>query len=94
MIPDDEVLKDALFHFVMYRFWLARSMTGEQGSAQQYMYHQQQYSHMGKRAVARLNMPTVDGLENIKNLTQRLVPRSNLYDTAFSRLSNRENIRF
>jgi hypothetical protein len=91
MIPDDEVLKDAIFHFVMYRYFLSRSMIHEQGSERHYTYHQSQYSHLGKRAVARLNMPTIDGLENIKNLTQRLVPRSNLYDSAFSRLSNREN---
>jgi len=91
MIPDDEVLKEALLHHALYRFWLSRAMSHEQGSIRQYQFHQQMYSHMSRRAVARLNMPTIDGMENIKNLTQRLVPRSNLYDTAFSRISNREN---
>jgi|32_taG_2_1085360.scaffolds.fasta_scaffold32715_2 hypothetical protein len=94
LIPDDEVLKDALFHFCMYRFWMSRSMSHEQGTLQQYRFHLQMYDHMGKRAVARLNFPDLDQMENLSNYNQRLVPRSNLYDSAFSRLSNRENINF
>jgi hypothetical protein len=94
MIPDDEVLKDALFHFAMYRYWMSRSIMQEQGSMQRMRYHQQMYTHNSKRAAARLNMPDTDGWENLKNLTQRLVPRSNFYDSGFSRISNRENIKF
>lgn len=94
LIPDDEVLKDALFHFCMYRFWMARSMAHEQGAINQYRFHLRMYSHMSKRAVARLNYPDIDLMENIKNNNQRLVPRANFYDRGFSQLSNREDISF
>jgi hypothetical protein len=94
LIPDDEVLKDALFHFCMYRFWMSRSMAHEQGAISQYRFHLQMYDHLSKRAVGRLNFPDLDMMENIKNNNQRLVPRSNFYDRGFSQLSNRENLKY
>ena len=94
LIPDDEVLMDALFHFCMYRFWMSRSMAHEQGTIQQFRFHLQMYSHLSKRAAARLNFPDLDMMENLKNNNQRLVPRSNFYETGFSQLSNRENLKY
>lgn len=94
LIPDNEDLKDALFHFCMYRWWMSRMTYKEEGSGQQMAFHEQKYKTLTRKASANLSMPDIDTLENIKNTKDRLVPRTNMYDSAFSRLSNRENIDF
>jgi hypothetical protein len=92
MVPDDENLKDALYHFCMYRWWLSRSTYKEEGADRQMMFHYKQYELLAKKAVANLNSPDTDTMENIKNYRDRLVPRSNMYDKGFGPLSNRENL--
>jgi hypothetical protein len=94
LVPDNEDLKDALFHFCMYRWWMSRLTYKEQGSQQQMQWHYQQYNILGKKAAANLNTPDIDALENIKNTRNRLVPREYFYDKGFGQLSNRENIDF
>jgi hypothetical protein len=94
MIPDNENLKDALFHFCMYRFWMSRLHMKEEGTQNLMQFHLRQYSAIGKKAVGEINKPDVDQMENIKNFTQRLVPRANFYDKAFSQLNNRENLTY
>lgn len=94
MIPDNENLKDALFHFCMYRFWMSRMHMKEEGTSNIMQFHLRQYSVIGRKAVGEINKPDIDQMENIKNMTQRLVPRSNFYDNGFSQLSNRENLRY
>lgn len=94
LVPDNEDLKDALFHFCMYRWWMSRLTYKEEGSQQQMMFHKQQYDVLKRKAVGNLNSPDVDALENIKNTRNRLVPREYFYDRGFGQLSNRENIDF
>ena len=94
LVPDNEDLKDALFHFCMYRWWMSRLTYKEEGSNQQMLFHKQQYDILKRKAAANLNSPDIDELENIKNTRNRLVPRENFYDKGFGQLSNRENIDF
>ncbi len=94
MIPDNENLKDAIFHFCMYRFWLSRMHTKEEGTTNLMQFHLRQYSAIGRKAVGEINKPDIDQMENIKNMTQRLMPRSNFYDRGFSQLGNRENLTY
>jgi hypothetical protein len=94
LVPDNEDLKDALFHFCMYRWWMSRMTYKEEGSSQQMQFHLQQYRTLGKKAAANLTTPDIDSMENIKNFSNRLVPREYFYDKGFGQLSNRENIDF
>jgi hypothetical protein len=92
MVPDNENLKDALYHFCMYRWWLSRDTYKEEGAQQRAMFHYRQYEVLGKRAVADLNSPSLDLLENIKNYRDRLIPRENMFEKGFGPLSNQENL--
>ncbi len=94
LVPDNENLKEALFHYCMYRWWMSRMTYKEEGSERQMSYHLQQYQVLVRRSVAELNTPSIDTMENIKNYRDRLIPRTNFYDNGFSQLSNRENIDF
>lgn len=94
LIPDNEDLKMALFHFAMYRWWMARSFQKEQASISQVRFHKREFELLRQRAKAQISSPDLDKMENIKNWSQRLVPRSNFYDRGFSNLTNRERIDF
>lgn len=94
LVPDNEDLKDALFHFCMYRWWMSRMTYKEQGAGQQMNYHKTEYMYLGAKAVGNINSPDIDTLENIKNNRNRLVPREYFYDNGFSQLSGREDINF
>ena len=41
-----------------------------------------------------LNLPTIDKLENLKNINNHLVPRNNRYSQLFQTLNNQENVGF
>lgn len=92
LIPDDENLKEALFHYCMYRYHMSRIPTKENESRM--TFHLKQYELLKAKAQANLNQPTVDQMENIKNMTSRLVPRTNRFEGFFSQLTNKENIGF
>lgn len=94
LVPDNEDLKDALFHFCMYRWWMSRMTYKEQGSERQMQFHLMQYKNLGKKAAANLTTPDLDTMENIKDFTNRLVPRQHFYDKGFGQLGNRENLRY
>lgn len=94
LIPDEENLKQAIFHYCMYRWFMSRAMAKEEGTERIMSFHYNEYKILAAKARGNLMMPDVDQLENIKNMTQRLVPRSNFYDNGFSQMSNRENIDF
>ena len=94
MIPDNEKLKQALFHFAMFRHSLSRAMAKEEGMMNMAEYHRSRFNLLSAQAKGQLMLPDIDTMENLKNANQRLVPRANFYDRAFSNLSNKENINF
>lgn len=94
MIPDNEELKMALFHFCLYRWWMARSIFKEQATFRERQIHYREWARLKRSAVAKLNRPDTDIMERIKSTRNRLVPRENFYDRGFSNLTNREDISF
>lgn len=94
MVPDNESLKMALFHFCMYRWFMQRMMMKEDGAGNIMNFHKQEFLTYSKKAKADLTSPDLDEMENIKNTMSRLVPRSNFYDRGFFNFSNREDIVF
>jgi hypothetical protein len=39
LIPDDESLKEAIFHYVLYRYWLQKDMMKEEGAEKRMKFH-------------------------------------------------------
>ena len=94
LIPDDEYLKEAIFHYILYRYWLSKSMMMEEGSAQQVQFHLKMWNQLKAQAAGQLNKPDVNELENIKSQMGALVPRVSKFQQLFLTLGNREQINF
>ena len=86
MIPDEENLKEAIFHYVMYRHWLSRSALKEEGSREQRDFHLAMFETLKKKATGIANTPDTDEMENLKNQTLRLVPRTERWAQFFQNL--------
>ena len=66
----------------------------EEGSESRMQHYLQMWNTMSKKAAGNLNLPDLNQLENMKNNWNRLVPRTNQFQSLFLRLGNRENINF
>jgi len=84
LIPDDANLKDALFHFFMYRYHEAKAVKHTQNSANERAWHLHRYSILGRKASAQLNAPDIPTLENIKNITNRMIKTTSDYGRFFT----------
>lgn len=88
LIPNNENLKEALFHYCLYRYWLSRSTHKDQGSINERNFHLKQYEVLKAKAVAEINEPDVAQMENLKNLNNKLFKSQHHYDSFFSRINH------
>lgn len=94
LIPDEpEELKTALYHYCMYMYWESRIATDTQLATRERDHHYKLFNFFKQKTVGILNMPSIDELENIKNVRDRLVPRGYFYNNFFTQMTNRENLR-
>jgi hypothetical protein len=93
LIPDDETYKEAILHYVLYRYWMSKYQMKEEGSTERMRHHLSMWSTLSKKAL-NLNNPDVSQLENLKSIHNRLVPRSNRFNQLFQGLSSSESIPF
>jgi len=94
LIPNDEELKEAILHYVLYRYWMTKYNMKEEGAESRMQHYLQMWNTASKKAAGNLNLPDVNQLENLKNQWNRLVPRTNRFQSLFLNLSNRERINF
>ena len=93
LILDDENVKEALMHYVFYRYWMQKDLMKEEGASQRMSFHLNMWSTLSKKAL-NANLPDIGQLENIKNNFNRLVPRTNQFDHFFAPLNSKENVQF
>lgn len=94
LIPDDENLKEALFHYVLYRYWLSKYQMKEDGARERIKFHLEMWNTLAIKTTGNMNLPDINQLENIKAQLNRLVPRENRFQQMFLTLGNRENVNF
>ncbi len=94
LMPDNEDLKDAILHYVLYRYWMSKYQMKEDGAQSHMDFHLTMWSNLAAKAAGTLNMPDLSTLENIKNMRNRLIPKSNRYNEMFLTLSNAESTNF
>lgn len=94
LVPDNETLKEAILNYCLSQYYLKRDILGETNADKKMMYHKQMFGHMAAKASAELNTPDIPQMENLKNMLQRLVPRSNQHRSMFSKLNNAEKLRY
>lgn len=90
-IPDDEVIKEAIFYYCMYRYYMKLSLLNEPNA------YQMMNDYMSKWSLYRLKakgrQPSIPELENIANMNS-LVPKSNQYELLFSSLNRKEYVKY
>ena len=79
MIPNDEQLKEALLHYVLYRYWMSKYQMKEEGSEQRMRFHLGQWQVLNVKATGNLNSPDVSQMESIMERWNSLVPRDNAF---------------
>lgn len=94
LIPDSEYYKQALRAYIMMRIWEYRMNMKEEGADKLHMNYSNQWSLMKAKATAEVNLPSLDELENIRNIQTRLVPRYRRYFSFFGNLGKEENLNF
>lgn len=90
LIPDDETLKEALLHYLLYRYWLSKYQMKEDGSDSRVKFHLSMWATLSKKAM-NLNLPDINQLENLKAIHNRLADRTNRFQQMFLTLNEREN---
>lgn len=90
LIPDDETLKEALLHYVLYRYWMSKYQMKEDGADSRLKFHLSMWATLSKKSM-NLNLPDVNQLENLKAIHNRLLPRTNRFQQLFLTLNQREN---
>lgn len=91
LIPNQEDLKDALYHFCLYRLWDSRANIKEEGAGPLRDHNLRMYQTLKAKASAFLNQPDEGEMENIKNERNRLSPSSYKRSQGWSTLGNPVN---
>lgn len=92
MIPDYEPLKEALMYYALYRISLMKYMLKEEGSESRVSYFRSMWALHSIKA-ASLNNPSLDQLENLKIINNRLTP-SNEHKALFQHLNYDRHVRY
>lgn len=93
LIPDDESLKEAIFHYVLYRYWLQKDMMKEEGAEKRMGFHLQMWNTLSKKALS-LNLPSLGRMENLKNIQNRLVRTEDHFKSMFTNLASPQSTSF
>jgi len=91
LMPDDETLKEAIFHYVLYRYWVSKYQMKEEGAESRVKFHLDMWSTLSKKA-RNIDLPDTSTMENLMNIRNRLVHRSRRFDQAFTTLANQEYV--
>lgn len=91
LIPDNEDVKEAIFHYCMYRYYLTRVVLKDQAAYREREWHLNRYQNLLLKSKS-LNLPDVDTLENITQRQSRLIKWADQYQNLFTGLGDREQI--
>ena len=94
LIPDHETLKEALVNYCLWMYYTKKDILGEPNLDKKIIYYKQMFGHMASKAASELNSPDLAQMETIKDILQRLVPRANQAEGLFSKLNNKEDLRW
>lgn len=92
LIPDNEDFKEAIFNFVLHRYFLSKVNSGKRQYKEDRDYYRKEF-HRAAMKSKTMNAPDLGSIENIKNQAAGLVKPSYGYDSGFATISSKENIR-
>ena len=101
LMPDDEDLKEALMYYCMYRYYLTKlsgAAMSDKSLLNFYIQERQMclkmFETLKAKYVGNSNQPTIDQIENIRKMRDRLVPRTDGYTKLFTNLNNDEKLKY
>lgn len=84
MIPDNENYKEALTHYVMYKYYDGKiKADASQENTRERSWHLQRYAILSAKAVAEVNEPTENQLESIRKNQNKLLGGLNMAERGF-----------
>lgn len=89
-IPDHETIREAIRAYVMKRHWETRWNLKEEGSGERMQYYANKWSIARKAANGAVKAVNIEVLENIRQMTNNLLPTSRRYYQFFGNLSASE----
>ena len=92
LVPDNEDLLDALKTYCLMKVWEKRWNMKEEGSSERFQYYGSTWEGLMAKARASIILPSIDELENIRTMRNRLIPVERRYNTFFGNLGTEENI--
>jgi hypothetical protein len=93
-IPDSEDLKEAIYNFILYKYWQKKYNMMEEGSDSRMRFYLDMWNTLSTKAVGNLNMPSLSTMEKIKNQHNSLMPRSRSFDNLFTSLGSSSHANF
>lgn len=90
LVPDEPNILEALFHYCLYRYYAVKAIVKEQGAPQERDYHLGRFELLLAKGTANLNTPDLSQMENLRIQSTRLMPKSQQFDSFFSRLNSQE----
>lgn len=93
LIPDNEDVKEAIESYVLMRHFEGKSLSGDRTFLELRRMYTEKFQVLYMKCKS-LNLPTLDQLENMSNMQNRLKPQSHQYDKFFTTLGNKESLNF
>lgn len=90
MIPDNQDVKDAIFHYVLYKHWMSKYQMSEDGSDSKMKFHLSMWQTAAMKA-KNVDLPDVNTLENILAQQNKMLPRTQEFRNLFLTLGNSGN---
>lgn len=82
LMPDDETVKEALTHFVLYYYWMSKYMMKEEGAEQRIKFHLEMWQTLSMKS-KNLNAPDLTTLEKLRVEHTNIIPKSNHFQELF-----------
>lgn len=92
LIPDNADFVDALFSYCMYKHFEREWAMNKEGAERRMQYYQEKWRTLRPAVVGDLLEPSIDDLEDMRQMRNRLVPKERRYYSFFGNLATAEQL--
>ena len=93
LVPDDADMIDALTTYCMLRIWEKRWNMMEEGADSRMKWYSEKWKVLRPGVYGKFTLPSIDNLENIRTMRNRLIPVERQFSNFFGLLNVEESQR-